>query len=476
MEVQHFFSLRTEKAVARKFSMTYVSNQKRWTKDYRGRIYSVSCKQLGCAPGKEASAPAMESWWDKKRAEVDAQAAQEEEAKGTPHPRSEAIVTAMEAQGLLSVTDTSQDASQKFRELFAQATARGEHLPDWLTEAVLGPAKVQRIKEGIAALMGEPLPADKTVGGNVTKWLDMLKLSVKQRMIDVGRYDSYRRNIKLFENWLLADSDINVITSPKFAEWWAYLSLKVGENEYSTAYAKGIFMTSKQFIAWAGEMNVIQLPNNLRSKRFKFADAPKNISVLAIEEVKTLLAAATGWSDKTKLYLLLMLNCGMYQADIADIGENEVDWKAGTITRFRSKMKHKKDAITVTYKIWPETFDLLVKFRSKLNCPNEQGNNRVLTTDEGKPLVRLWLENDKLRRYDVIQTAFTRLFERVGWKKALKELRKTSASELGSHREYALYVQHFLAQSPRGVTDRSYVKPSQEKFDEALAWLRSRYL
>ena len=39
---------------------------------------------------------------------------------------------------------------------------------------------------------------------------------------------------------------------------------------------------------------------------------------LTVEEVKVLLAGCD-YSERTKLYLLLCLNCGMYQNDIAEL-------------------------------------------------------------------------------------------------------------------------------------------------------------
>src|SRR5205085_12106483 len=103
----------------------------------------------------------------------------------------------------------------------------------------------------------------------------------------------------------------------------------------------------------------------------------------------------------------------------------------------------------------------------------------ALTTDEGKPLVRLWLEGEKMRRYDVIQSAWSRLAEKIGQRKirlGMKHLRKTSATLLGQDKHYKFYANHFLADSPRTVADRHYVVPSEEEFFTALDWLRGQVL
>ena len=81
-----------------------------------------------------------------------------------------------------------------------------------------------------------------------------------------------------------------------------------------------------------------------------------------------------------------MLNCGMYQNDIAELKADEVNWKQGTLTRARSKTRERNGPV-VTYKLWPETFALLKKHRAE--------GELALTTDEGNPLVKYWLEDGK---------------------------------------------------------------------------------
>ena len=74
----------------------------------------------------------------------------------------------------------------------------------------------------------------------------------------------------------------------------------------------------------------------------------------------------------------------------------------------------------------------------------------MLTTERGKPLVSYSLEEGKFARYDVIQSAWNRLSEKIGGKirLSMKHLRKTSASLLGEHPHYKFYATHFLADSP----------------------------
>ena len=72
----------------------------------------------------------------------------------------------------------------------------------------------------------------------------------------------------------------------------------------------------------------------------------------------------------------MMLNTGAYQNDIAELRRSEVDWSRGTIRRARSKTRERGGPV-VTYKLWPETFALLEKYRSE--------GERVLTTGARSP-------------------------------------------------------------------------------------------
>ena len=93
--------------------------------------------------------------------------------------------------------------------------------------------------------------------------------------------------------------------------------------------------------------------------------------------------------------------------------------------------------------------------------------------------MKFWLENGKMRRYDCIHAAWTRVAAKMGVAKIrlpMKHLRKTSATLLGSHPQYKFYSLHFLADSPRNVADRHYVRPSEEEFTRSLDWLRGEVL
>ena len=60
--------------------------------------------------------------------------------------------------------------------------------------------------------------------------------------------------------------------------------------------------------------------------------------------------------------------------------------------------------------------------------------------------------------------------------KPLKLLRKTAATKLGQNPTYGRFAQYFLGHAPTTMADKHYVAPSQDQFDEAVAWLGTQIL
>src|SRR4051794_34191141 len=58
--------------MARAYMLTWVAKRRGWLKKYQGKMYSVSTRQLGTDPTKEASWRAARAWWTAKQAEIDA--------------------------------------------------------------------------------------------------------------------------------------------------------------------------------------------------------------------------------------------------------------------------------------------------------------------------------------------------------------------------------------------------------------------
>jgi integrase len=431
-----------------KLQMSWSATGRRWMKKYRGQWYAISCRKLGMPETKEASWKAANAWWEAKQKEIDSAPPTEEERR----------VNAFKVWSMVQEWGQLDELSR-----------------EKLVDALIGAGQYQKLKaqaEAVVEAAVKVTPPDRTVAAQVEAWRQLLRGVCQSGQMSEGRFDAYGRNIGKFTEWIGPETAIDAIDEARLEGYFNHLSLQVGAQRYSPNYAHTLMMTARQFISRLAELRLIALPGNIRSRRFRFNhSAPARIETFTVEEVRGMLAACDGFSERTKLYLLLMLNCGMYQNDIAELLKEEVDWSKGTLTRSRSKTREWRGPV-ITYKLWPETFSLLKKHRSK-------DGELALTTDEGKPLVRYWLEEGEMRRYDVIQSAWSRLAAKMGVGKirlSMKHLRKTSASLLGQHPQYKFYAIHFLADSPKNIADKHFVTPNDEDFFLALDWLRGQLL
>src|SRR5690606_36115167 len=100
----------------------------------------------------------------------------------------------------------------------------------------------------------------------------------------------------------------------------------------------------------------------------------------------------------------------------------------------------------------------------------------ALLNDKGEQLVRRTKkENGKIKTVDNIRSAYFKLEKLVGNNYPLKLIRKTSATLLGEHAEHSRYVETFLGHRPSTMAGLHYVRPSQQSFDMAVAWLGEQY-
>jgi hypothetical protein len=473
--------------------MTWVPSQRRWTIRYRGRRYYVSCRQLGIRPEtKEASIQAANQWWRDKQSSIDL-ALREEIAAQHRQPRPfEDIGKTMLAsnadwptallaflRGWVSSqppiepmladlpTNVSEDAAaavlrQAMLALLEKAVIDGEPLPDYLKR--LANARYAQIDRGVKELRGEQAAEpDRTVKALGDAWLASLETQVTINVLTPASYDRLRKMFVHAVAFFGEPADISSINAEQMEAFYHYCLSRIADNKWTRLYAKMIFTVAKQWVGWLAERGTIPYPANFR-RQWRFGSTLKQVEIWPTEDVRRIIDAATG---KLRLCLLLMLNCGMTQKDVSDLLDMEVNWRDGRIVRKRSKTRGHVSAPTVDYKLWPETFDLLKDCRS--------GFERVLLTKSGGPYVHKRMVDGKLREYDGFGTMLRRLTKKLGIKRPIKQLRKTSASLLESHEVYGRYASYFLGHAPRSMADKHYVKPSQDLFDKAVAWLGEQY-
>ncbi|MGB0597931.1 MAG: tyrosine-type recombinase/integrase [Rubripirellula sp.] len=238
--------------------------------------------------------------------------------------------------------------------------------------------------------------------------------------------------------------------------------------QFASGTKRNRIASVSQFALWAFERDYIEsIPRLIAAKKFKVEVAATEVSVYSDDEVVEILAGA---KDRERLYILLALNCGFTQQDIADLRPDEFDPDAGAITRKRSKTKGHDAVPEVTRLLWTETKKFLREHASN-------DDERLLLNTTGRPLVEVREDAGKVKRTDAIAKAMARLRKRLGRRDPIsfKVFRATAASKLGEHESYRAYAQHFLGHAPSNVADSHYVKPSQEQFDKAIRWLRKQW-
>jgi integrase len=487
--------------------MTWIPEQRRWTKRYRGKRYYISAKALGCHETKEGSLQAANAWWTTQRAAIDLAIRENVTPPRQPQPQEDVIAALL---GRQSFTETKEIAEtvraalqapppadlepiaerirqfanaepstsqvwERFVEQFrlrlwsvlGRSVFNGEPLPDVLKEN-LSPARVAQLERGAKEIRGEQAAEpSRTVKALMEEWLSTLIAQVAVEAISDTRYDRIKQTVCHFVSFVGETADVNAVNAEVLEGFYHHCLEMIAKRRqdedekegWSDSHSKQVFAVAKQFVAWLSERGTIPLPSNFRRK-WRFGSTTKSIKTWTLDEVRKVVSTATG---KKKLCLLLMLNCGYLQLDVSELRDDEVDWRKGRIRRKRAKTKKYKDVPVVDYKLWPETFALLKEHRS--------GKERVLLTKGGKPYTQRRLVGDKVKAVDSWGWMLRKLKNRCGVNKPLKLLRKTTATLLESHETYGRCTSLYLGHVPRSMADKHYAAPAQELFDRAVTWL-----
>ena len=464
--------------------MTWTAKQSRWIKEYRGKHYSVSCKQLKTAKTKEASRQAANEWWLKKQEEIDG--ALGEAAKHPAH-----IIThykdAIENWRLWGkwhrkYGDITQAEKADNTMEFLEEALKIDNPPFPLSKSLEDPRyeliTTAKDQDGAYAIWLErfltirkeernetSIPKENTIKAHAADYLALKKVHSENKG-KIGSYFSNKQWLMVFINWLSPYAAITELNEGLWERYFIYLSSKVAKGDYTTTTAHNYFSSARAFIKNRYEKGIIPAPLNLHSRDLVFTKANNEIITFSIPEIKEIMAL--NMTDIQRLYILLALNCGMYFKDIATLEQGEVDWTAGRITRKRTKTRDRSTNVPkVDYLLWRETFTLLKKCKSA-------DMTLVLLNDEGKPLYRDG-ENKKgnWKRDNNIKTSYDRLMKKLPKEKRKSwiKLRKTGATLLENSKSYGRYSEHYLGEAPHTIASRHYSHKNGEEFDNAIKWL-----
>lgn len=463
---------------------------KRWSRMVNGERYHVLCRGLkdGEQPKpnygylglpesdwtKERSQRAANDWWDRKLAELDGRKPHAADyAKAIEDRR-----TILEAISLDAIDD--EPLAERLKAEIQAVEAEGKKkIPRPLVEiGIFPPLSRMRAGEAIRWLErvdavkrhkkwnGKPDDPDKTLGSAFARYLEGERAALRRRAgASPATWDNIRRNVKKFVTHLGGETvSADIITATKWDQWVIALS---SNTEWSNAHIRDVLVSSRKFVEFLWQTSRIdELPRTLYAAKIEVAD-PETIKTLTNQEILSLIAEATG---QTKLHLLLMLNIGATQKDIADLTKAQVDLKAGNITRKRSKTRGKRTVPKVTYPLWKTTLAELQKHWS-------DHETLALTTREGKPWSETGINGDtgKLEKRDGIVSNFRHLRKRCGIKTTLKVFRSTSGDRIGQSREFRELRTLFLGHSNKLMADRRYGNAPDKFLAEAIDWLGKQY-
>lgn len=422
--------------------MTFERTKNRWRKMHNGETYTISCKRLGTPKDRTASRAAANEWWINK----------EKEINGTPASRTiERFVTTQPASVLAKLAVGESKTLDTFLEGY-----RAEDQDRW-------DRFTTQVEDTLDRLIGNtPTPKTpakpSTIREAVKKW-QAIQIASKKHPARA------KMNCHLchFIGEYGCDKTVQDIGEDFWEGYWNWIA---AQTTWGEDYKRRVLGTGRTFINYLWEKRTIaDLPRNLESSVLKFKGHPKPIKTVEAKNIAKWYAHAKG---QTRLHCLLALNCGFIPSDCSTLLQSEVDWENGTITRKRGKTKDCEDVPTVTYKLWESTFTLLKEYRSS-------HPEFVLLTKTGKQWVVSKYDGDKYTNSNSIGTNYKRTSTEAGVKFSPKQLRTTAANMLGKHPQYKFYHDYFLGHSPRTVSEKHYLQPSDQEFFEALAWLEKQF-
>jgi integrase len=287
-------------------------------------------------------------------------------------------------------------------------------------------------------------------------------LESKKNTVSPGRYSHLHSQLWEFSNWT-GELAVDEITAQLVRQYFDEVLRKKTPYAARDAYA-----CLRQFVRWLYNNEFIDSqPRNLDGLTNEIQIPAPLITVVSNDDIHRLLQRAT---SRTQLYLLLTLNCGMTQKDIADLTHAEVDWQNGRIIRRRSKTRKGKNTPEVNYLLWPATLRLL-----RLEA-SEENKELVLLNSNGGPLLDTRVTDaGKLKKRDNVRSAYERLRKKVGASNSLKAFRKTSATRMRSNKDYRGLETLFLGHSNRTVAEVHYAAAPQDLLDQAITWLAESY-
>lgn len=318
---------------------------------------------------------------------------------------------------------------------------------------------------------------ENTVDENAKTFIE-LKLTDVPAELSPGRWDSLARAVTEFKEFVGTARDINDINAKTLTLYRTHLLRRSEQGDFNRKTANDKLKDARQFIRSCWRLEALEnIPRNIDDPALAISFEVPQPRSFEKDEIATLLKGA---NEKLELFMLLGLNCGMLQQDIACLKPSEVDWELGRIKRRRSKTRRRAKGNTnipeVDWKLWKRTFKLLKAHRS-------ESLEHVLLNAHGRPLKRSAIGDDeKLDNTSNISKQYERLQSSLtipkSDRKPFKTLRSTGSTILASDNRYSRFAQHYLGDAPRSIIEKHYIAhigDRQDQFDEAIVWMGKHF-
>jgi len=250
-----------------------------------------------------------------------------------------------------------------------------------------------------------------------------------------------------------------------------YYNHLIGLGDLSGLRKKNLFNAFRMLTRWLhSEGYLDKMPRNLNSQ-WEFVEHLKDGHRQALaeklytkDEVKTILVKL---GHRGRACVLLGLNCGFTEADIAVLRKSEVNLAEGRIVYSRTKTMRVRNAPLISYKLWNKTI-------LALRAVESQSGDLWFTTRDGHPLKISKVVEGRHVEWSLISQRWT------AWQKAkkvprkpFKMFRKTAATVIGDSK-YRPWVELYLADVPTSIAGRHYDLKSGKiipELDKAIIYL-----
>ena len=299
------------------------------------------------------------------------------------------------------------------------------------------------------------------------KYLQSCFAKYKRGELKPSSFEKTRISVCHFVDYLQTGLLLSMLGETQLDDYRNFvLSLPISaatQKSISPWTAKSRLDAVRAMMRWGYRMSFIdQVPRNLDDQYSKISIPEPVVNRFSREEIGVLYSAA---SEKTKMFMLLGLNCGFGQTDISELRVGEVSVDANRIVRKRSKT-----AIHSEFTLWPLTMEMLKRHGNLDSKPSD----RVFLSKSGHPLVREYFIDDKFKRTDAIRSAFFRLMKKTKMPnhRGFYSLRKAAASEIESIDPAV--TEMFLAHSEKAMK-KHYVERDWARLDSAIMKLEQAF-